>query len=268
MPDGDTATSVFGARWRFSDCTPVDFDDEVAIEMPINIRFGSVPYAVMMATPADLEDFVTGFSLTEGLIEHANEIHDISVEPGAEAVSVDIRLSPGRFRTHLRRKRQLSGRTSCGVCGIEDAQDLPQTTRRISPNAPPINTGAVAKSFAGLRALQPLHARTRAVHGAFWCDRNGEISIVREDVGRHNALDKLIGALVRARISPDAGFIMVTSRASYEMVEKAAAFGVATLVTISAPTSLAISRARETGLTLVSSVRDEECKTYSGALAG
>jgi FdhD protein len=262
---GTACRPVASTRWRYEAETCVARDTEIAVEWPVNIRYGSVPYAVMMATPLDLADFVTGFSLTEGIIADASEIRAIRISDEPEAISVDVELAPGRFRQHLGRQRRLTGRTSCGVCGVEDASQLPRAERR-SATRTPVAAEAVARAVGDLRAHQPLHARTRAVHGAAWCDREGRILMAREDVGRHNALDKLIGAVLRAGEAATGGFVVVTSRASYEMVEKTAMLGAAALVSVSAPTSLAVSRARAAGLMLVSVAREDGCEVFSGEL--
>lgn len=262
---GTACRPVASTRWRYEAETCVARDTEIAVEWPVNIRYGSLPYAVMMATPLDLEDFVTGFSLTEGIVADASEIRAIRISDEPEAISVDVELAPGRFRQHLGRQRRLTGRTSCGVCGVEDASQLPRAERR-SATRTPVAAEAVARAVGDLRAHQPLHARTRAVHGAAWCDREGRILMAREDVGRHNALDKLIGAVLRAGEAATGGFVVVTSRASYEMVEKTAMLGAAALVSVSAPTSLAVSRARAAGLMLVSVAREDGCEVFSGEL--
>ena len=251
---------------RFGAADPGAREIEVAVETPINIVYGTVPYAVMMASPSDLEDFVTGFSLTEGIVREASEIRGIVVEPKDEGVVVTVDLAPGRFREHLARRRNLSGRTSCGLCGVETIEDLPlagAAARRTSPVPP----AAIEAALGSLEAHQPLGQLTRAVHAAAWCDSEGGVVTVREDVGRHNALDKLIGARLRAGQQDREGFLLVTSRASFEMVEKAAIFGAGTLAAISAPTSLAIERARHLGLTLVAVARRDGCIVFTGALA-
>jgi FdhD protein len=238
---------------------------EVAVETPVNIVYGSVPYAVMMATPSDLVDFVRGFSLTEGIIARADDIRDITLRPEADGIVADVRLAPERFRAHLARRRNLSGRTGCGLCGIESLAELPFAPQAVT-GPRPVPAASLARALASLERHQPLHLLTRAVHAAAWCDEDGAILAVREDVGRHNALDKLIGA--RLPLGPDRrGFILVTSRASFEMVEKAAIFGAGTLAAISAPTSLAIDRARALGLTLAAIARPDGATIFAGALA-
>lgn len=239
---------------------------EVAVEAAVNIVYGNLPYAVMMATPSDLEDFVVGFSLTEGIVRSGDEIKDIAVRPQADGIVVTVALTPGRFREHLARRRNLSGRTSCGLCGVETLADLPTAEARAG-TATAITPVAIAAALSALERHQPLHRLTRSVHAAAWCDRDGRILAAREDVGRHNALDKLIGARLRAGQPVNDGFVLVTSRASFEMVEKAAIFGAGTLVTISAPTSLAIERAKVLGLTLVCVAREDSARIFAGALA-
>jgi FdhD protein len=237
---------------------------EVAIETPVNIVYGSMPYAVMLASPADLEDFVLGFSFTEGIVADPAEVLGLELRAEAEGIVAEVRLAPERFRAHLARRRNLTGRTSCGLCGIEKLDELPRAAggvarrERIAPRA----IGAALEALAG---QQPLHRLTRAVHAAAWCDPEGGIVAVREDVGRHNALDKLIGARLRAGCGRE-GFVVVTSRASFEMVEKAAIFGAGTLVALSAPTSLAVERAQLLGVTLVAAAAGGPA-VFAGGLA-
>jgi FdhD protein len=244
----------------------VDASAEVAVEAPINIVYGNLPYAVMMATPSDIEDFVAGFSLTEGIVRSVDEIRSIATAPQQDGIVVTVELAPGRFRDHLARRRNLSGRTSCGLCGVEALADLP-AAEAWSAQAAPITPAAIGAALGSLERQQPLHRLTRSVHAAAWCDRDGAILAVREDVGRHNALDKLIGARLRAGHDASDGFVLVTSRASFEMVEKAAIFGTGTLVAISAPTSLAIERANALGLTLVCIARADSATVFAGRLA-
>ncbi|HEV7257132.1 MAG TPA: formate dehydrogenase accessory sulfurtransferase FdhD [Bosea sp. (in: a-proteobacteria)] len=258
--------AVEAAPVRFATGPGAAVSAEVAVEAPINIVYGNQPYAVMMATPSDLEDFVTGFSLTEGIVAQAGEIRGIEVAPQRDGIVVTVDLVPGRFREHLARRRNLSGRTSCGLCGVETLAEMPVARGGMSP-LPPIRAEAVASALAALERHQPLHRLTRAVHAAAWCDNRGTILAAREDVGRHNALDKLIGARLRAGHEAGNGFILVTSRASFEMIEKTAIFGARTLVTISAPTSLAIERARALGLTLICTARGNGATLYAGHLA-
>ena len=260
------SAAVTAQPLRFGAAPEGAHEIEVAVETPINIVYGNMPYAVMMASPSDLEDFVTGFSLTEGIVRGADEIRTVAIEPKDEGVIVTVELAPGRFREHLARRRNLSGRTSCGLCGVETIAEIPMADAATRASRA-VSASAIEAALAELDRHQPLSQLTRAVHAAAWCDANGAILVVREDVGRHNALDKLIGAQLRAGADAKEGFLLVTSRASFEMVEKAAIFGAGTLVAISAPTSLAIERARHLGLTLAAGARRDGCIVFTGALA-
>ncbi len=266
-PNNDLYPSVAlpGSRVRFAGQSEQGGIFEVAVETPVNIVYGSIPYAVMMASPNDLGDFVLGFSLTEGVIAQPEDIRRIEICRQADGIIADVALVPDRFRAHLGRRRNLTGRTSCGLCGVESIEALPFAAAVVQAT-PPVRASAIARALAALEDNQPLHLRTRAVHAAAWCDEDGRVLTVREDVGRHNALDKLIGA--RMQMGGDRrGFVLVTSRASFEMVEKAAIFGAGALVAISAPTSFAIERAIALGLTLAAIARPDGVTIFAGALA-
>ena len=235
----------------------------IAVERPVQVSFGDVPFGVMMLTPADLDDFAYGFSLTEGVIEGPGDVRRVAVEDTSEGLRLHIDLTGPKLHAHLARKRALSGRTSCGLCGIEDLSALPRATREPGP-APAVPLRAIERALHGLDRHQPLNAETHAVHGAAWCDFDGAVLHAREDVGRHNALDKLVGVLLRAGIDPDEGFVLITSRASFEMVEKVATFGCRTLVAISAPTALALERAQALDLTLIGIARRDAMTVFHG----
>jgi FdhD protein len=217
----------------------------------------------MMTTPADLADFAYGFSLTEGIVESADEIRGVAVEEAEEGLRVLVDLVPGRLREHLARKRAISGRTGCGVCGIDDLAALPTAETRGAPDLR-LSLRAIARALAALSDAQTLNRETRAVHAAAWADLDGALVAVREDVGRHNALDKLIGALIREGRDPASGFAVITSRCSFEMVEKTARLGAAVIVAISAPTSLALARARMHGMTLCAIARSDTLTSFCG----
>jgi FdhD protein len=239
-------------------------DRPVAIETPVNIVYGTVPYAVMMTTPADLEDFAVGFSLTEGVIRAEGDIRGVRIEEEADGLRLHVDLAPEPLHGFFARRRAMSGRTGCGVCGIEDLAALPRAGGR--PVGPArVDLDAIRHALGALADHQILNEATRAMHAAAWCGLDGTILCVREDVGRHNALDKAVGALARGGIDPAEGFLLITSRCSYEMVEKAAAFGAAVLVAISAPTSLAIERAEGHGMTLVAIARADAVTVFAGA---
>jgi FdhD protein len=232
----------------------------IVVETPINILYGGVGFAVMMATPDDLEDFAYGFSFTEGIIARTEEIRAVEIERVADGFKLDIALIGERMSAHLARARALSGRTGCGLCGIDDLAHLPKPPQVAKQD--PIAPAAIKAALQALDSKQALNARTRAAHGAAWCDCDGAIIALREDVGRHNALDKLIGALLRQGAAPRDGFFVITSRCSFEMVAKAAAFGASTLVAVSAPTSLALERAAACGLTLIALARADHATVF------
>jgi FdhD protein len=233
-------------------------------EAPINVVYGTIPYAVMMTTPCDLEDFAYGFSLTEGVIERAGDIRGVTLEHVEDGTRLQIDLAPNRMHDHLARRRAMAGRTSCGLCGIEDLAQVPRATRRVAADVT-FEPRAIRRALDSLRDGQRLNHETGAAHAAAWCDRDGRVRALREDVGRHNALDKVIGAALRAGDDGAEGFLVVTSRCSYEMVEKAVAFGSGLLVAISAPTDLAVQRAAHHDLTLVALARADSCTIFTGA---
>lgn len=260
---GETSRRVPTLVVAYDDPEARPGDRPLAVEMPVNLVYGSVPYAVMMTTPADLVDFAYGFSLTEGIVADAAEIRSARVEDGEGGLRLVVDLAPGRLREHLARKRAISGRTGCGVCGIEDLAFLPKAETKAG-GAGTVTVAAIQRALLALGDAQHLNRETRAVHAAGWADLDGGLRAVREDVGRHNALDKLIGALMRDRIDPATGFLVITSRCSFEMVEKAASLGASTLVAISAPTSLAIDRARLHGMTLCAIARSDTLTVFAG----
>jgi FdhD protein len=239
----------------------------VAIESPVNVVYGTVPYAVMMMTPADFEDFAVGFSLTEGIVRTRSDIRRVWMTQETDGLRLMVDLEPERLHWVLARRRAMSGRTSCGVCGIEDLASLPRSAQRPLTHIS-LEPLAIRRALLALSTYQTLNDATRAVHAAAWAGLAGDIACVREDVGRHNALDKLIGALLSSETDPGSGFFLVTSRCSYEMVEKAAAFGAEALVAISAPTSLGVERARQHGMTLIGVARPDAITLFTGHLTG
>ena len=217
-------------------------------ETPIAILINSTSYAVMMATPFDLEDFTVGFALSEGMVAHSSHISNVLVMPSGDGFSVDLAIS----ELHLIRERMISrsieGRVGCGLCGIEELADAIRMPGG-KLNAPALDTSAVVKAFNALPAHQPMNELNRTVHAAAFCSVDGVILLAREDVGRHNALDKLVGAMAREQMKPD-GFGLMSSRCSFELVQKCATVGIGALATISAPTALALKLANQAGLHL------------------
>ena len=240
-----------------------EFTRAIAVEAPVQIVLGGAPFAVMMATPQDLEDFAAGFVLTEQIAESVADIRGIDVEAAEDGWKLKIALSGERLQAHMARARAMSGRTGCGLCGIEDFSQMPSPRPPLDRPAA-IEPAAIRAAIGELEAWQPLNRATRAVHAAAWCGRDGRILLSREDVGRHNALDKAIGALARARVAPDSGFFVITSRCSFEMVAKAAIFGAGTLVSVSAPTSLALERARRFGVRVIAVARGDQALSFDG----
>lgn len=237
----------------------------VAVEAGIEVSFGGVPFAVMMLTPSDLEDFGFGFSLTEGIVERIEEIRGVRAERAEKGWQVEIEVAPERMHRLLARRRSMSGRTGCGVCGIEDLNALERAHARVEfGEAPPIPIAAIARALAELPEAQALGRATGATHAAGFADRDGRVLLCREDVGRHNALDKLVGAVLRRGLDPAEGFVVVTSRCSFEMVEKAASLGATLIVAISAPTSLAIQRAKALDVALVAIARRDTVTVFHG----
>lgn len=236
--------------------------DYIAEEVPISLIYNGVPHVVMLATPADLEEFALGFSITEGIIKNPQELLSARIYNRSNGIEVQIKIPDHRFQCLADKGRNLTGRTGCGLCG---ASTLRQAIRQ--PN--PVN-GDLTLSDAELRSAltdinqyQKLNQLTGAVHAAAWATPEQGILNIREDVGRHNALDKLIGFLLRMGRDLSSGFVIVTSRASYEMVQKTAWVGITLLVAVSAPTGLAIRLAEEAGLTLVGFARDDQHVIYT-----
>ena len=232
-----------------------------AVEAPVQIVIGGAPFAVMMATPQDLEDFAYGFALTEQIAETVKDIRSVEVERVEDGWKLKIALSGERLQAHMARGRVMSGRTGCGRCGIEDFSQMPSPHPPLTSQAS-VAPAAIRTALEELETRQPLNHLTRAVHAAAWCGQDGTIVMVREDVGRHNALDKTIGALSRMDVAPDSGFFVITSRCSFEMVAKAAIFGAGTLVSVSAPTSLALERAQRFGVRIIAVARRDQALCF------
>ena len=237
-------------------------DDEVAAEVPVALTYNKRSHVVMMVTPTALEDFAIGFSLTEGIIRQESDVLDVSIIDRENGLEAAMTVNQDCFERLAGQRRNLVGRTGCGLCG---AESLDQAMRNPAVVCSHVTVTAAALQVAvlSLNAHQPLQVVTGAVHGAAWCSTDGEILALREDVGRHNALDKLIGFLFRTGFNPAAGFVLVSSRASYEMVYKAAAAGMEVLVSVSAPTSLAIDFAHRSGITLVGFARPGRHNIYT-----
>lgn len=271
MPSEVTATTAFSSPGyverrieRRRGARSERVDDRVAEEMPIAMHYNGRSFAVMMATPRDLEDFALGFSLSESLIASPEQLLGIEARERLEGIELSMTVAPEAQGADLDRRpeRLLPGRSGCGVCGtreLEDAVRQPAPVRGVDRLA----HAAIERALAELDRHQPMNAATGAVHAAAWADAEGRILLAREDVGRHNALDKLIGALHRAGHSTDAGMLLLTSRASYEMVIKAASAGIGFVAAVSAPTALAIELARSAGVCLIGFARPDGYNLYT-----
>ncbi|MFY9812120.1 formate dehydrogenase accessory sulfurtransferase FdhD [Aquabacterium sp.] len=235
--------------------------DFVAQEVPVALVFNGISHAVMMASPCDLEDFALGFGLTEGLLASPEELYDVEERQVPEGIELHLQVSAECAWRLRERRRTLAGRTGCGLCGTDS---LGQVRRELaSVQTVQLTADAVIRAEQQLRDWQHMQQLTGATHAAAWVCLEGEILRVREDVGRHNALDKLVGSLTRSKVNASAGFFCITSRASFEMVQKAVAFGAGVLAAVSAPTALAIDLANSSNLALAGYVRNNRLVAYS-----
>lgn len=261
--------------------------DAIAVETPVAVQFNGISHAVMLATPDDLEDFAWGFCLTEGIVRSPDDIRDIEQERTDLGIVLQVQISPACMQFLKERRRQMAGRTACGLCGVETLEAV----RRLPPVAPPSRADSpswpppasswtqphdlhvmpagltltqLLQAMNALRDQQSLHQDTGATHAAAWVAPSGHApTFIREDVGRHNALDKTIGALLRNNQPIVQGALLVSSRASFEMVQKAAMAGCPVLAAVSAPTSAAITLAEETGITLLGFTRARQATIYA-----
>ncbi|MGC3984204.1 MAG: formate dehydrogenase accessory sulfurtransferase FdhD [Pseudorhodoferax sp.] len=236
--------------------------DCVAEEVPVALEYNGISHAVMLATPLDLEDFALGFSLTEGIVDSRADVRDIELVEGCGGLTVQLQIASGCFARLKDKRRSLAGRTGCGLCG---AESLPQAVQRPAPlqSEARFAAAAVSQAMRDLNQRQPLRDASGATHAAGFADAQGRVLLVREDVGRHNALDKLVGALLAARQPAQDGFVVVTSRASYEMVGKTVRAGSALLAAVSGVTGLAIDLAGDANLALVGFARGDRISVYT-----
>ena len=255
----DPASYVQRHVWQGGQISTVE--DQVATETPVAIVFNGISQVVMMATPSDLEDFVFGFSLTEGIVETADQLLDLEEISTDKGIELHALITAERFAGLKEKRRNLVGRTGCGICGAESLEIAVPNPKWVNSEIL-LSHAALQRAIITISEVQELQKQTGAVHAAAWCNLDGDIVVLREDVGRHNALDKLIGARARGN-AIDPGFALVTSRASYEMVSKAANADMPILASVSAPTSLAIELAEKCGLTLVGFSRRDRHVIYA-----
>lgn len=250
---------------RYRNGEPLPDTDRVVEELPVALVFNGISHAVMMATPIDLEAFALGFALSEGIVERTADVFDIETFLRPDSAEVQLTVSQQAFMALKGKRRALAGRSGCGVCGVESVEllDLHPARIRHAGAANDIEPAAVERAARELPAHQVLMRETGGIHAAAWCARTGEVLDLFEDVGRHNALDKLIGQLARLRIDTRTGFVFLSSRASYELVRKAARVHIPMVATISAPTSLAISVAQQAGIRLLGFCRGHGFVEYT-----
>ncbi|MGZ8251018.1 MAG: formate dehydrogenase accessory sulfurtransferase FdhD [Methylophilaceae bacterium] len=239
-------------------------NDCIAEEVPVALIYNGISHAVMLATPQDLSDFALGFSLSEGILSSPQELYDIEVVNQPKGIELHLEIASERFVQLKERRRSMTGRTGCGLCGAESLEQALRLPSNNIASHEQFRPEAILKALKAIQGKQELQGKTGATHASAWATPNGDIVMVREDVGRHNALDKLLGARAKAGLN-ESGFVLTTSRASYEMVQKVAVAGIAMLVAISAPTGLAIRVAQSCGITLVGFARSHQHVIYSRA---
>jgi FdhD protein len=239
-------------RWRDGEAS--ESPEIIAEETPVAIIYNGIPHVVMMATPQDLEDFALGFSMTEELIRSPADLEKVEFVRYSQGIEIQATVSPACEEVIAGRTRRLTGRTGCGICGADSVTAVLRELHRVD-DALSIQATAIRAALDSLVSHQALNAAAGAVHAAGWAGVDGTVQTVREDVGRHNALDKLIGALLKQGADPKHGFVVVTSRASFEMVQKTTVLGAPLMAAISGPTGLAVRIAQQAGLTLVGFAR-------------
>jgi len=264
-PDDDRAVrpaaeSVRGFRIKDGTATPLDA--EIAAEVPVALVYNGTSHVVMMTTPNDLADFAIGFSLSEGILTRTDQLLDLALEDGADGIQVQLEIAENAYAALANRRRNLTGRTGCGLCGVDELVQVARPLRPVGAGRK-IDIAAIRKALDALPGQQAVNRRTGAIHAAAWADADGTIKFLREDVGRHNALDKLIGAMARGGVDFESGFAIITSRCSFEMVQKAATLGIPFLVAISAPTTMALRIAKRAGITLVALARADAMSVYA-----
>lgn len=256
----ETTTSyVVVNKWQADETSSIE--DCVAEEVPVAMIYNGISHAVMLATPQDLEDFALGFSLAEGILSSPKELYAVEVVQQSSGIELRMEIASERFSQLKDRRRSMTGRTGCGLCGAESLAQALRLPSTFNQSHDTFQHAAILKALKSAASFQVLQAQTGATHASFWVQKTGDITMVREDVGRHNALDKLLGAI--AKKDTGVGFVLTTSRASYEMVQKVAVAGVSMLVAISAPTGLAIRIADRCGITLVGFARAEQFVVYT-----
>jgi FdhD protein len=259
-PEIECVSTQAISRWRDQHWTQEH--DQLAVELPVALEFNAVSHAVMLATPCDLENFALGFALSEGIVASRAEFYHAEMEESELGITVHCEISGHAFLRLQQRRRNMTGRTGCGLCGVESLEQVFRALPAV-PAGAHISALAIRAALKELATLQPLNRLTGAMHAAVWSAPDGRLQQVCEDVGRHNALDKLIGTMTERELDFQNGFLLITSRASVEMVQKAATVGIASLVAISAPTALAVKTSKAAGMTLIAFARGDEFVAYA-----
>jgi FdhD protein len=264
---GAFAVTAARSAWRIGAGATSETGEWLAEEVPVALVYNGISHVVMLATPCDLEDFAVGFSFTEGVVEGADDVRGVEVAEACGGIEVRVDISARAFAGLKDQRRQLAGRTGCGICG---AESIERAIRPVVPVAhrPRVVLARVSAALEAMDAAQSIRNDTGATHGAAWVGADGRLRLCREDVGRHNALDKLIGGMQRqgiapSDIAPQSGFALISSRASYEMVQKAARAGIGAVVAVSAPTALAVRVAEQAGVALACWARGDRLTAYT-----
>lgn len=253
-------STVDAQQWQHDQLT--EQTDHVIEERPVALVYNGISQAVMMTTPCDLEDFAIGFSISEAIVDRAEQVFAIEVNQGCNGYEIELTISSEKMAALKQYRRNTTGKTGCGLCGAESLAGAIKEGRTLKAKAMP-DASTIQHAVSSLSSWQRIQSMTGACHAAMWCDSKGDMVLLREDVGRHNAFDKLIGAMQRQSIDTDSGFAVISSRASYEMVHKASFLGCSTLVAISAPTSMAIEQAKGLNINLIGFARTGRHTIYN-----
>jgi len=259
---GYSAPTIAHTFARLNEAATEEQEAPLAAEVPVALVYNARPHVVMMCTPADLEDFAVGFTLTEGIVGRAADIVRVETVKYSRGVELQIEIPAAASDRLAERARAITGRTGCGLCGVEVIDQVFRELREVRSSLT-VSRSALWRASESLATHQPLNRETSAIHAAAWASKDGTLRVVREDVGRHNALDKVLGALGRTGTDASEGFVLVTSRASYELVQKAAAANVPVLAAVSRPSALAVQLANDAGIALVGLLRGRTANVYT-----
>ncbi len=260
LPNGSGVTRATAQCFRAGERTTNN--DCIISEKAVSVSYNGISHAVMMLTPVNLEEFAIGFSLTEGVIDKVVDIYDIKLIEHNTGLELELTISTAQFAQLKSTRRAIAGVSGCGICGKESLAHLQVQVSKVSSDCE-LNTQALLKAQNEFKSHQPLQRQTGGIHGAAWCTQNGEIIALFEDIGRHNAVDKLIGHMLMNELSTNQGFMMVSSRISYEIVQKAMRANITLIVGVSAVSSMAIELAKQSGIQLVGFAREQRYSLYS-----